>query len=85
MPAFLIAECLFCGRIFTCNPDTVPSLRVRRNPTTGELSVDPTAPREPICAGCMAQANAERIRRGMEPHAIHPTAYEPSNDYFRLP
>lgn len=35
----------------------------------------------PFCLKCMEEANAERIKRGMDPHPIHPDAYEPCNEY----
>jgi hypothetical protein len=32
---------------------------------------------EPVCGFCMDRANAIRVEKGMEPHYIHPDAYEP--------
>lgn len=56
----LIAHCFVCQRLFTSNPDYVPSYQ-----------------NEPVCEACMARVNAQRVEQGLEPHPIHPLAYEP--------
>lgn len=61
---FVMGPCICCGRIFSFNPDLVPSIYVKDV-------------REPVCAECMAAANAFRIARGEQPHAILDGAYEP--------
>jgi hypothetical protein len=58
------SECFGCHRVFAYNPVHVPSIRHNGN-------------REPICAKCVARANPERIKNGLEPIVIHPDAYEP--------
>ena len=60
----VFGNCWACGFPMTFNPTWVPSL-----PVNGV--------KEPICEACMARANAQRVEMGMEPHAIHPLAYEP--------
>lgn len=37
----------------------------------------PSLKGEPVCRGCMDLANAQRKELGLEPHPIHPEAYEP--------
>lgn len=32
---------------------------------------------QPVCRDCMELVNAQRLAMGMEPHVIHPEAYEP--------
>lgn len=59
--------CLTCGRVFSFNPERVPSLRWP----------PPDGPREPICEDCMRAVNAERERIGMPRLPVHPDAYEP--------
>jgi hypothetical protein len=60
----ILGECCGCGRLFTFNPNWVPSIRDKR----GE--------RQPVCADCMGRRNAKRIADGLEPDYIHPDAYE---------
>jgi len=60
---FVTGPCLTCGKIFSFNPNKVPSLRVN-------------GVREPICETCITLANKERERMGNAPHPIHPEAYE---------
>lgn len=55
--------CVACRRIFAFNPERVPSVSINGS-------------REPVCADCMAEINAERVRRGLLPHSILPGAYE---------
>ena len=64
----LIATCVGCNQVFTCNPDTVPV--VVHN---GE--------RLPICRNCVAEANPERAKRGLPPISIRPDSYEPAAEY----
>jgi len=59
----LICACINCGTMFTCNPETVPSIRVN-----GE--------REAVCRSCVEKANAERAKRGLPPFTILPGAYD---------
>jgi hypothetical protein len=58
-----MGSCWSCGSIFCFNPHRVPSF-----PVNGV--------RMPICLNCMTIANAKRKEAGVEPHPIHPDAYE---------
>ena len=58
----LTAECGVCDKMFTCNPNYVPSLRAK-----GIV----------FCRECVEQANVERVERGMDALPIHPQAYKP--------
>ena len=62
MQAF--SPCIFCSRVFSYNPLTVPST----NLLTGE--------REPICRDCMDKINAKRVAQGLKPVPIAADAYE---------
>lgn len=61
---FVLGNCFACKRPFTFNATWVPSITVEGT-------------REPVCADCMAAANAKRVGMGLDPHPIHPEAYEP--------
>jgi hypothetical protein len=65
--AFCVGHCIACGRQFTFNPVKVPSVRVEGR-------------REPVCASCVTKANEQRKAAGMEPHFVHPDAYEACNE-----
>lgn len=70
----VVGECFVCREIFAFNPHFVPSMRVRFD---GDKAVpDPASPRAPICRACIAEANRRRKERGLDPHPIHPRAYE---------
>jgi hypothetical protein len=60
---FCYGRCCNCGGLFTFNPMKVPSVQVRGQ-------------KEPVCRSCMERANAHRKAAGVEPHFIHPDAYE---------
>ncbi len=62
---FLMGSCFCCGQPFTSNPSYVPSIR------------DGDGVRQPVCKKCIDGANVKRVELGMEPHTIHPQAYEP--------
>jgi hypothetical protein len=64
--AYCTSACFGCGRLFSYNPNHVPSIR---HPRTGS--------REPICQACVDRSNPERIKNGLEPIKPHPQAYEP--------
>jgi hypothetical protein len=68
---FAFGACAQCGRLFSFNPNFVPSLRMR------DGKPDPTGPREPFCRSCIEAANIIRKKNGVTPHVIHPQAYEP--------
>jgi hypothetical protein len=58
-----MSACFGCNRLFSYNPERVPSIRVN-----GE--------REPICAECVARANPERAKNGLELIVPLPGAYD---------
>jgi hypothetical protein len=58
-----IGPCISCGRVFSFNPERVPSIRWK-----GE--------REPVCRDCIESANVIRVACGLAPHAILPGAYD---------
>jgi hypothetical protein len=80
--------CFACGRMFTFNPNWVPSVPIdpqtRRPPDVGAdgLHCEPDraavarAVREPLCESCVELWNAARVRRGEQPISVHPRAYE---------
>ena len=59
------SECFACHRIFSYNPERVPSII---SPKTGT--------KEPICLACVERANPIRIKNGLEPIRPLPGAYE---------
>jgi hypothetical protein len=61
---FVLGSCYTCKQLFTFNASLVPSLK------------DQFGERQPICRTCMDRANAKRKEMGLEPHPIHPDAYE---------
>lgn len=63
-------HCYTCGRLFSFNPNKVPSVPANLT-TTGE--------REPVCRACIEKANPERVKNGLPPIEIHPDAYEPED------
>jgi hypothetical protein len=62
---FAMGACIGCGRVFTFNPESVPS------------STAITGTREPICETCMHRINDWRRANGLQPFEILPDAYEP--------
>lgn len=64
---FAMAACCGCGRLFTFNPDLVPSVTIRET-------------REPICASCVEIVNPRRIANGLAPIVPLPGAYEPIDE-----
>ena len=73
---YATSECLSCKQLFSYNPLRVPSLRVN-----AQGQPDPNGTREPVCRGCMDRANLKRKEMGLEPHPIHPDAYEPVDEH----
>lgn len=59
-----MGHCFGCGRLFSFNPDRVPSI------------TPPGGSREPICRECVALANPKRIANGLAPIVVQPGAYE---------
>ena len=61
----LLAHCANCKRPFSCNPDYVPSIRVKGT-------------RQPICEVCFDRWNQiQRIDKGLPAWPLTPGAYEP--------
>jgi len=60
---FMTSRCFGCGRLFSYNPNLVPSIRIRGR-------------REPICQRCVDYANPKRKENGLEPIVPLPGAYE---------
>lgn len=58
-----IGPCICCGRLFSFNPERVPS--------TSAI----TGKREPVCRDCMDAINAKRKTMGLDPFPILPDAY----------
>ena len=65
-----MSDCFVCRRIFSYNPNTVPSIR------------DSHDVRQPICAGCMLIINTKREAQGLPAFPIRPDAYEAAEDGF---
>ena len=64
---FLIAECIGCGKVFTCNPDLVPSITVK-------------GVKEPVCKDCFDRRQAHRKEHRLPIETHHPLAYEEAPD-----
>jgi hypothetical protein len=60
----IFGNCFICQRPFTFNATWVPSITVE-------------GVKQPVCKDCMTLANHRREEQGLEPHYIHPEAYEP--------
>lgn len=58
-----IAPCVRCHKVFTFNPNLVPSIRVNNV-------------KEPICKECVEWANPLRKEKGLPLIAVLPGAYE---------
>ena len=54
--------CFICRSSMTFNPDKVPSIPFLNG-------------RKPICAACVEQGNAQRVKNGLEPIIPPPGAY----------
>jgi len=62
----MLAGCVACSAPISCNPDFCPSIRVNGQ-------------REPICRACFDKWNQiHRIDKGLDPIALHPEAYAPT-------
>lgn len=59
-----MGDCYGCKKVFSFNPDLVPSI-----PINGV--------REPICQDCVNTANPRRIANGLQPIVVLPGAYDP--------
>ena len=65
MAYFAISPCFGCGRVFTYNPDKVPSIP---HPETGD--------KWPVCQACVDRANPERKKNGLPLIVPLPGAYD---------
>ena len=61
--ALCVGACLGCGRTFSFNPVTVPSMTYNGT-------------REPICQACVNRVNPLREKNGLPPIVPAPDAYE---------
>lgn len=65
------AACWSCNQPFAFGPETVPSIPI--DPVTNrppDLGGDPSrAERQPVCPGCVAEANRQRKLVGLPPIA----------------
>lgn len=68
---FVLSPCFGCGVPFSYNPNLVPSIRVN-----ARGQPDLNGEREPICHGCVRQANPSRIANGLSPIEVMPGAYD---------
>lgn len=85
---FATSSCYVCGRLFTFDPDLVPSVPVDPHDWLPldvdgygkQKPVDPAALKRsvklPICEHCIERVNGGRAERGLEPIAVLPGAYE---------
>jgi len=58
-----MSPCCGCGRIFSYNPERVPSVTIRGH-------------KEPVCQECVDRVNPIRVANGLEPIRPLPGAYE---------
>lgn len=79
---FAFGRCWSCRRVFTFDPDRVPSIPI--DPATNlpsDLGGDPAAVvRQPICRDCVDLSNDRRNRDGLDPIVVLPGAYGPGRD-----
>lgn len=75
---FILGPCIACGRVFSFNPDLVPSIPVGPGPGGRPEPRHPDAGgrREPVCEACVTRANPLRVANGLDPIEILPGAYE---------
>ena len=65
----MTCPCFICKHPFMFNPHKVPSIK------------DTNGVKQPLCRNCVAWANEERKKAGVEPWPEpHPDAYEPLNE-----
>jgi hypothetical protein len=61
-PAEAYVNCFGCGKTFSFNPESVPSVRVN-----AQKQPDPAGHPEPFCQECVDRANPRRIANGLPP------------------
>lgn len=59
-----IGHCVSCNRLFSFNPERVPSLRLY-----------PDGEREPVCLDCFNLINQARVAQGKSANVLTPGAY----------
>ncbi len=60
---FMVSNCWVCGKPFSFNPVSVPSVR------------DQKGVKQPVCRGCVERANEMRKGKGLKPFSIREDAY----------
>ena len=66
--SLMITSCISCDAVFAGNPKHGPSISVEGS-------------REPICRNCFDKWNEiHRTSKGLEPHPLHPKAFEPTEE-----
>lgn len=68
-----MGNCCACGRLFSFNPERVPSIRGKY--VDGKFVGDATGEREPVCEPCITRANEIRAERGLPEFVIPENAY----------
>ena len=72
---FMVSACIGCGRPFTYNPLSVPSL---------PAALSPTGQKEPVCKACWDKRQEYRRQHGLPIEELAADAYEPLSE-GRLP
>lgn len=73
---FVLGVCFACGRSFTFNPHTVPSIPIGTNGLPSDMGGVPPFERQPICSTCVEVANREREANGLDRISVIPGAYD---------
>jgi hypothetical protein len=73
-----MSPCRQCGRVFSYNPNLVPSLFFLADKQVPAGT--PGATKEPFCLPCITAANPKRIANGLQPIVPAPGAYEPCDE-----
>lgn len=71
---FAMSPCWSCGRVFTFNPNLVPSIPIDLD--TGKVAAGGV--RQPICRACAELANRYRAEHGLPLWSVSDAAYEPA-------
>jgi len=73
---FATGPCVFCGRVFTFDPERVPSI-----PVDERGNVTLSGVKHPLCADCMTKINEFREFMGAQPIHVLAGAYEPTEGF----
>ena len=76
-----VSPCVGCGEVFASNPNTVPSIKVRRGSEGQWIVDDEHGTRELICKWCVERANRLRPALGFAPIVVAPAADEPTEEW----